>query len=488
VQESALSIGHFGASDAFRAVLMFLKNSDVKRGTACMHDAIKVLHDAPKPLVPECGFIEVLVAISSELTASGQQENAALCYEALLGSDGLEAKPGLAIWVLAEICRLQNLFQLCIDRASCGDGQPEANAMDPHAATEPALARSVLCFERVIQFMHKSQDLAQFFPSEEPGAYANLISSVAWNLALGAGKREWYELSARFFMAAHHFYEASTKISEPMSDSGVLELVSKAQAALMLATTARYHEAQVAAPGTAVTSMKSVQEMISACWAFSKSYGLGTESLSALHKMQFSVSLSLGLEESALLRIVAHAVNDANVPARHFLEMVAASGASVPVVSEGLSCCLSRCKDWMAKIRSQQKSTEGQPSSLQDPGERADMLATAMECLRKIIRSAPTHQIKMQLCSDVREFADATAPHFPTFEGNYWAATVRLVRCVQQHHRLLTPVGRKLLLFQCWNYGVMALKYAKMKDASEWADMTMKFMPCKHPTPSVTAA
>jgi hypothetical protein len=27
----------------------------------------------------------------------------------------------------------------------------------------------------------------------------------------------------------------------------------------------------------------------------------------------------------------------------------------------------------------------------------------------------------------------------------------------------------------------MALKYAKMKDASEWADMTMKFMPCKHP-------
>jgi hypothetical protein len=204
--------------------------------------------------------------------------------------------------------------------------------------------------------------------------------------------------------------------------------------------------------------------------------------------MQFSVSLSLGLEESALLRIVAHAVNDANVPARHFLEMVAASGASGPVVSEGLSCCLSRCKDWMAKIRSQQKSTEGQPSSLQDPGERADMLATAMECLRKIIRSAPTHQIKMQLCSDVREFADATAPHFPTIEGNYWAATVRLVRCVQQPHRLLTPVGRKLLLFQCWNYGVMALKYAKMKDASEWADMTMKFMPCKHPTPSVTAA
>ena len=47
MQESALSIGHFGASDTFRAVLMFLKNSDVKRGTACMHDAIKVLHDAP---------------------------------------------------------------------------------------------------------------------------------------------------------------------------------------------------------------------------------------------------------------------------------------------------------------------------------------------------------------------------------------------------------------------------------------------------------
>ena len=306
--------------------------------------------------------------------------------------------------------------------------------------------------------MHKSQDLAQFFPSEEPWAYANLISSVAWNLALGAGKREWFELSARFFMAAHHFYEASTKISEPMSDSGVLELVSKAQAALMLATTARYHEAQVAAPGTAVTSMKSVQEMISACWAFSKSYGLGTESLSALHKMQFSVSLSLGLEESALLRIVAHAVNDANVPARHFLEMVATSGASGPVVSEGLSCCLSRCKDWMAKIRShpQQKSTESQPSNLQDPGERADMCW--LQPWSAFVRSseAPRLIIKMQLCSDVREFSDATAPHFPTIEGNYWAATVRSVRCVQQLHRLLTPVGRKaggLLLFSA---GTMA--------------------------------
>ena len=116
----------------------------MNKAIATLQDAICALNEAPKPLAE--GFSEILVAISSELTASGQKEDAVSCYEAVLRSDGVQRTHGLAIWVLVEICRLQGLVEVC-----CADRT--AGALDSEAAIETTLNKAILCFERVAEIM-----------------------------------------------------------------------------------------------------------------------------------------------------------------------------------------------------------------------------------------------------------------------------------------------------------------------------------------------